>query len=545
METLKLNTNHINFPSGNRSRLIAIALIGINLCITLFLAASLNIWIDEAYSLNTTGKDFSYALNQALYFELQPPGYFLILELWRNLNSSIFFARLFSILCIVSTLAIAPKLSQKYLPDIHPGWITAAIALNPLIVWAAVEIRLYAFVILLSALLLWFFFDGYLSEKSNPLLRWGYAGVAILSLYTQYFFAFLLVAQGITLLILRRWQALRNYIIQMFVVAIAFLPLLLLLPNQVSAHTKIIQKTSSVSAYFKRLIWLKINYFLSINWTWLQDHKENSKTFYLIICLMLGLMFLIYKKPQWLKQQDIALWIMTVVTMVVLVAVTIKLPGKELIEARHTAGFFIPVIFSVFSLIKVVVFPWVKSSDRLKILLIWTLIALFFNLTTLVLAYQPMAKRGDFIRVANYIMEREKPNQPILTFVAEIAIPLSYHYSGQNTIVPVPREEDFKVYDLHENILKHEREIWQALSQVPGEHSEIWLVRNRVCNLWGIDFNCQVMNDFVSKYYSVKLHQKFAGTDVELLKRNPNKLSESNRLIPSIISKQRTDKVTK
>ena len=73
----------------------------LNLAITVPLAAILNIWTDEAYTLNTTGKNLSYALVQAINFESQAPLYFILLNIWRSVNDSIFWARLFSIICVV------------------------------------------------------------------------------------------------------------------------------------------------------------------------------------------------------------------------------------------------------------------------------------------------------------------------------------------------------------------------------------------------------------------------------------------------------------
>ena len=486
------------------------------------MAATLSIWIDEAYSLHTTGKDFHYALNQALYFELQPPAYFLILNLWRNINSSILFARLFSILCIVLTLAIVPKLSQKYLPDIHPGWITAAVALNPLTIWAAVEIRVYAFVILLSALLMLFFFDGYLSEQPNTLARWAYVEVAILGLYTQYFIAFLLVAQGIAFLVLKRWQALRKSILEIIVIVLAFLPILLFLPHQISQHTAEVPKTFSISESLRVVIWNAINYFLPINWTWLRNYQDNNVFLYTVFFLMFGLMFLIYRKPRWLKKQDIALWIMASVPIVFLVGVILKVTGADLIHFRHTIVLFIPAIFSAFSIIKAATFPWVKSSDRLKILLILTLIILFLNLTALASAYRRMTKPGDASRVANYITLHEKPNQPILVFPGLLALALSYHYSGQNTLVPIPRGEDFQNYNIGKFVLKEETEIVAALSKVSDDPQSIWIVFIQNCKNFNIDYNCQLFHTFINKNYSVKLSKKFRGNTVQLLQRKPN-----------------------
>jgi len=236
-------------------------LIFLNFSITLSLAANLNIWTDEAYSLNTTGKDIGYALHQALYFELQPPLYFILLNLWRSLNSSFLFARLFSILCITLAIYVVAGVSRRFLKEIPPCLVAASVAFNPFVIWAAVEIRLYAFAILLSALLLLSFFDGYLTEVSQAKARWCYLVFSALAIYTQYYLGFLLVANAVALLVVKRWYALRNYIFGMSVVGLCFTPMLMILFYQIDAHTQAItfdhtEKTISITYLFKGVIYI-------------------------------------------------------------------------------------------------------------------------------------------------------------------------------------------------------------------------------------------------------------------------------------------------
>jgi hypothetical protein len=69
------------------------------LVVTTFLAWRLNLWRDEMYSLHSTSGSPRFAFDQAIHFELQPPVYFVALALWRSIEASPFFARLFSVLC--------------------------------------------------------------------------------------------------------------------------------------------------------------------------------------------------------------------------------------------------------------------------------------------------------------------------------------------------------------------------------------------------------------------------------------------------------------
>ena len=133
-----------------------------------------------------------------------------------------------------------------------------------------------------------------------------------------------------------------------------------------------------------------------------------------------------------------------------------------------------------------------------------------------------MSKPADLGRVANYITIHEKPKQPILVFPGFLSLPLSYHYSGQNSLVPIPRGEDFQNYNLRKFVLKEEREILAALSKVTNQPQSIWTVSVQRCKNLNINYNCQLFQDFIKRNYSVQLSQKFRGTNVELWQRKSN-----------------------
>src|SRR5207253_11329273 len=138
------------------------------------------------FTLHTTSGGIVYAFNQAVYFELQAPLYFVLLNIWRGINGSIFFSRLFSVICIALTIRVSATLSQRLFKTIHPGWFAALVALHSFAIWATTEIRLYAFGILLSSLLLLLFHDGFLRDKPRRTVQAAYLLLSLVALYTQY-----------------------------------------------------------------------------------------------------------------------------------------------------------------------------------------------------------------------------------------------------------------------------------------------------------------------------------------------------------------------
>ena len=162
----------------------------------LFLCNELNIWEDEAYSLDTTSHGFSYALHQSYSFEGQPPVYFLILTLWRILNNGIFFARLLSILFIFLAAYVIFR-TVRLFSDVESAlWIAVLFLLNPFSVWAALEIRTYSLLILLSSLSILFLYKFYFEKKNKFIVLFLLS--CLIGLYTQYFFVFLIIAFSIS-----------------------------------------------------------------------------------------------------------------------------------------------------------------------------------------------------------------------------------------------------------------------------------------------------------------------------------------------------------
>ncbi|KAB8320223.1 hypothetical protein SD81_000915 [Tolypothrix campylonemoides VB511288] len=497
---------------------IVLIFIILNLTLTLPLAAILNIWIDEAWSLDTTSRDIVYAISHAINFEGQPPLYFALLNLWRSLNHSIFFARLFSVFCISLTIYTTVIVAQRYFKNIHPGWIAATVAFHPFTIWAALEIRLYAFGILISSLLLLFFFDGYLSDTPKTYAKWLYGLCSIIALYTNYLLACLLIGNALSLLLLRRWRAFYFYLLTMVIVGIFLLPMLLFLFFHVSRlNTLVADNPISLTLSVKHILKSLTNYALPISFT------ERKIYIRALFFLLAGFIIFFYiKYHHFITRFHAAVFCINFISTIVLTIVLFKM--KILME-RYLYPLFLITELSILSIFSLV--PYFKRS---KILTIWASIFLFFCLSSLLTIYKPLAKPGDYQQLVSYIMAHEKPNQTILAFPAYEVSPMSYYYSGINTIIPIPRPLEKEHFNLSGIVLKDEQEIITALSYVPGNHKYIWIIspfklqghnsNTAICKVLNVDLNCQVLENFINKYYSVKESREFYGMNVQLLYRN-------------------------
>jgi hypothetical protein len=189
----------------------------------------------------------------------------------------------------------------------------------------------------------------------------------------------------------------------------------------------------------------------------------------------------------------------------------------QLMRARHTVALFMPLMLSFFSVLEI--------SRKRKLLLAGISFMLACNLVTLIERYMTMAKPGNYKKVASYIMEHEKSDQPILIHTPDEALALGYHYKGRNPVVPLPREEDCQYYNLQKYVLGSEDEISAALSKVPGNHEYIWLLTtgtDRNCEYLGVEFNCIVLEQFARKHYRPLVDETYEGLRLRFLRRAVN-----------------------
>lgn len=490
---------------GSGEKLVVPALILLHLALTLFLAFRLNIWVDEAFSLHTSERGIGYALRQALHFELQAPLYFVLLSVWRKLDSSIFFARLLSVATVALSLKVIASLSRRLWKDVHPGWIVAVVAFNPVTIGIAVDVRLYAPVLLLSALLLLTFYDGYLAQTTSRRAQIYHVLIAVAALYTQYYTGFLLAGSACALLVLKQWRPLRQYLVGMGFVAVCFTPMLPFIRYQMSAHTAPIHNVESWFEVFKFMTWRMKDYLLALAW----DVTLEVRSWVLRLCYVATL-FIIFKKRRSLNPEAIAIWTITIVVAFCFL-LTARFSGEALLQIRHTVVLFFPINIAAFS---IAVLP-----NKKRLILCWTVIVLVFSLTALYRHYRPMAKSGDWQRVAEYLMTREEPEQTILVFHAGAALPLAHYYDGRNSLVPVPRENTFDRFDFSDYVLRDESEIIQALERTPGGHESIWLVTDEDCGYADLSYHCEILEGYVNKYYTVEESGNFQNSTVRLLHR--------------------------
>ncbi len=496
----------VNFCAVPRTTVSLLILL--HLGITIPLAYKLAIWADEAFTLHTTGQDVIYAFNQSLYFELQPPVYFVFLNVWRDLNSSIFFARLFSVLCVALTIKVAASISQRLWRELHPGWVACVLAFHPFMIWAAMEIRVYALVMLLAAMLLLLFFDGYVVDADSRRARWLYLPVSVLALYTYYYLGFILVANALVLIFLRRWRVLFSYLASMFAAGLCFAPMTLIALRQVSTHTRPLNAPTPLWEAAKIISWRVKEYILPTEESFLLSYR--SWIFRVVYASVAW--FAARRVRQFLTTANIVIWTTAAITCLLFLA-ALRVTTEDMMLPRHTAVLFLPAILLAFSVMQLI-----RQREGV---LIGVLLMLIFNTFSFSIAYKKLTQERTWDQVAEYLKANERPDQPILVFHAAAALPLAYYYSGSNALVPLPKENRFETFDIRDYVLRDEQEIFDAIARTPGEHDELWLVTDDVCSYLDVDYNCQLLEGAINKHFYVESSRIFAITKVRLLHRKP------------------------
>jgi hypothetical protein len=479
-----------------RTSPLVLAALCVNLALTLPLAYLLNIWQDEAFTLQTTSHGLGYAFQQAIVFEQNAPLYFLLLSAWRHLGDAIFFLRLPSVLCIAAAIALVPGLVRRYVPKADAGLVTFLVACNPFVVWAALEMRVYALVVLLSALLLRTFFDAFLAEKPTKMAAVAYGACAIIAMYTQYYLAFLIAAQGVTLLIYRP-RALGRFALCAVAAALAFAPMLAIVPAQVQNF-----RSGFTPPTLLRSIVVLFAILLRYELPLLFAH---AKIAYLAFGAGVAVA-LVALRRNFAPSGDTIVLVMTAVACV-LFAVATYVGGVHVLD-RHAASLYLPITLCVFAAMSFLRPPWQRT-----VTLVWFGVALVASAAALVHTYAPLAKPGDWIRATAYLRAHERPGEPIVVFEAENALPLAHYYDGPNRIVAIPQGVDFHHYDVTQFVIHSPADVDRVMPRAP----HLWLITAGECASANIVFGCDPLEGYVALHYRVESDASFFGSRIRLL----------------------------
>jgi hypothetical protein len=474
------------------------------------LSALLNIWLDEAFTLHSTGAGPLAAWVQAITFDGQPPVYFVLESLWRELNeTSIVFARVPSILFAAAAVAIIVLAMHRVTPRIPPFVVALVTAINPIVIWAATEMRLYALVLFVGSALTWTFIEGFLVEGRTVRWRILYAIFAVVGLYTQYYIGFIFVAHAITILALRLHK-MWSFLGVMAIVALAFGPFIPVAITHVTSSGDFVTRTTLTHTIHAMLDTVLI-YVLPHNLNWTGAEKYAGFCFIALI----GMSVLTVGYPRVINTIQFGVLIQWFASVLIL-SVVLGIAGLPLDFVSHM------IILAPSSFLVAFLFIEASSSRRTIGCISLTAFMIFALMQFWSQYHPPFSKQGDWQNVAATLAATDK-SVPIAVFPAEFAIPLSWYLP--RAILPIPKPIPFTIDYVRATTLTSESDVSRVLDPVQAQSESLWIVTSGECpaiepNVY--NYHCRFLEAYLNEHYRIVRSVVFHGALARLYTRIPH-----------------------
>ena len=442
--------------------------------VLLAFATLLGTWTDEEYTLATTAHGFAYAWQRAIDYELQAPLYFALLALWRVLDPSVWFARLFSILCATGFFFVLLRLLRRIVPEREPLVPALAIACNPFVIYCAFDIRLYAAALLIAALG-WLAFDaGFVSERSTG-ARCAFGILAVVALYTQYFLGFAFVGYAALLVTKGRLRALVPYAAVLALSGVAALPLLHIVGSQIGGSGE--TTASAASLLRQTLVHPWLDFVLPYERAW--DGYVTRAPYQILTVAYVAIVA--FARPRLRPELGAALACAAAIeTLFVAVVLVFRLD----LDTRHFVVLFLPALVAGYALVTSLARG---PYPRLATLLVGTYATL--SLAVLYGQHHQLAQDGDSKRVAAYLAAHALPGAVVAIYPADAVPVYARQYRGDARLVPFPKALPAKRYDITAIDVRDESEASAALAGLRPA-SPVWLVMLGSCENGTKQYGC-------------------------------------------------------
>ena len=496
----------------HRNERILLITIGVLFALVVIpLAATLNLDVDEVSTVHTVAGNLDAAWHRAIGFEAQAPLYFLLLDLWAHLGQSPLMLRLPSILCALATLPLVWRLGARYAPAVNPAIVTAAFALNPWTIWSALEIRLYALIVLIAAAYLLAATRTYLdADRATWRDRALVIGLVCVGIYTQYYFVSLPIAFFVAIAIFGHRRAKITIAIDLAIAALAVLPLIPIVLTQVPTY----QYRSFLPAYVRgfAIVGAFLDFALPHDWAGNIRRLTLSNVAYFVIAVGT---FVAIGRAIDRPRNDRSLLPIGVVTLSVLIffyLVTAMLDVSVTVP-RQSAVLVIPIALVLFSAI-----ASTTSLNRRRLLITYVSIFASFSVATLVVRYRHLAKDGDSQRLAAIVQRFDRNREPILMFDADYELAVEYYYRGSAPLFAIPRHQSDVTWS-DESIRLHSTDEVRRAFNRDAPKSDLWLLVKDRCTRSDIVYGCTYLMNYVDRHYRIDAEHRAEGMRALHLKR--------------------------
>lgn len=474
-----------------KDRLFIISITIAFLAISVFLASILNIWVDEAYTLYTTDQGVCGALRR-WEFERQAPLYFILVALIRTLCSSHVCGRLLSVVSVVGFLWLMNKLAKKLFPKVRSELLILVLAFNPYSLWAASELRPYALALFCSVLFITIQLveNPFSSKKGYTYSLFLLGAIGAIGLYVHYYIGIVIFSALAASMIIKQNRNIFKIIICAAITIILFAPLLIKMIGQIKMLSEEgidISILYSLRIVYGRLLQLIIPFIK------LLPTKMQSIPGY-ILTLTFVVWIVVHRKN--IRRIHLLIWILCLITAIIYLFVG-YIAGPESIEYRHVFPLFLAAGLVLFTLIDLPKIDRVRKTMLIIICVVLTGNNIWVNYHT----YRPLAKMGDYERVASFVSSQSEAHEPVVLFNAEAVLPFSYYFSGENKLAVIPHPLKFDELYYSDFRIQNSAEIEEKLRLNGKLPKTIWFVDNLISHYAGIDYNREVLDKYLQNNY--------------------------------------------
>jgi len=416
----------------SKFNLIVTLMLVIFITISVFLSAKLQIWEDEYYCLDTTSGSFTRTFDHALHFESQAPLYFIVLNVWRMMSDSLFFARLLSLLFVLASCFFVYKISKLIFRN-NPLLLLIIFILNPMVLWASTEARSYALCLFLTSVILFLFFSVYLKEEKNLMKRLFLSITILLAISTHYIMLFPVISLGAYLILKMEFKKLLNFIVDTIPAIIVFLLFYTLINDHINDYENMQDIVDDrLNTYLNLFIripkQLLIGNLGDIHWIF-------RVILYLVFGAILILSFAKNFRNLILVKQEVLFFILLSI-MILLLFASISILFEDFVFYQK---YFIVLLLPLL-IIMVILIEHLIINKKLLILFLLALMSMYA--ISIINANENYAKRFDYLSLVNKLENNGKNKEKVVIYRNIQYEIIKLYYKGQNALIPLPHPLD-------------------------------------------------------------------------------------------------------
>ena len=436
----------------------------------------LSLRLDEAQSMWQTSHSFK-GMYHVVAQDVHMPMYHTFLHLWQMyLGNSVETVRSMSLLFFLIAIPLFYVFSRQVLSR---GWALFAVVLfsfSPFMNWYGNETRMYTLLTVMSVLSQ-IFFTRIIKYNKGWL---AYGLVAMVGVYSHYFFTFTLMAQGIFFLCNRK-----KFVVGSFkkLAAVAVLAGTSMAPwlyyfysLGAGSHTHpLLPKPSTVDFF---------NAFSQFSFGFQDDHLNTIIVSFWPVVILIGF-FAIQRN---LRMSTDMQYVMTAAFVPILLAYAISLTVTPFFLSRYMVTVVPPLTIMV---------VWFVSHYRFKLaVLVSVLMLAVISLCFVVEIKNPNNPvKEDYQAAAMVINKQAKPQDIVVLSAAFTVYPFQYYYTGQAQIATLPIWDRTQPGDMPAFSLKTMPKEVQTLSK---DHQYVYLLLS----------HDQGYEKDIKKYYQGHYHQE-------------------------------------